>query len=360
MTRTSSLAVMAAGVVALLALAGCTAGSDDATDALDGGGADGPTLYLNVTADGQTHRFSTADLPGGSGDDEGGAGDDGDGGADVEANATSSSGTVTASGNATAGNGTAQGNATAGNGTAQGNATAGNGTEGGGMGGVPSGDAPLDVVVEIGASGLPEDELVNWTVRWGDAASATAGNGSAQGSANGTAARQQAQESGSSLPMRLQHQYTSAGRHDLSFAVTVAGQAIDTLRTVVVVADGSGAGSMPAGSPLGNKTEEFTGSFAFSDPLCGIGGSEEFDWTFDETFNGTPSAVQRIVVTAETEGVADLTLTLVDENGTELASGPELDETGPFPAGLYTLIVESCGSANASFVVTAVQDHVST
>jgi hypothetical protein len=349
------LPVALAAALVAMALAGCTAGSDDPTDGLDDLGADGgPTLYMNVTANGETHRFSSKDLPGIGGGDDGD--DEGDDGSDVDANATSSSGTVTASGNATAGNGTAQGNATASNGTATG--SAGGGPAGGGTPGVPSGDAPLDVVVELGASGLPEDELVNWTVRWGDAASATVGNGSAQGSANGTAARQQAQESGSSLPMRLQHTYGAAGRYDLSFAVTVAGQAIDTLRTVV--AAGEGSASMPSGTPLGNETKQFTGSFAFSDPLCEIGGSEEFEWPFNGTFNGTPSQVQRILVTAEAEGVADLTLTLVDGNGTELASGPQLDETGPFPPGAYKLVAESCGSANASFVVTAVQEHVST
>lgn len=348
MSRTSSLALMAAGVVTLMALAGCTAGSDDPTDDLDLGADGGPVLYLNVTANGETHRFSTKDL-GASGED----GEDDDG-SDVDANATSSSGTVTAQGNATAGNGTAQGNATAGNGTSA-NSTA----SGSSVPGLPSGDAPLDVTVEIGATGLPEDELVNWTVRWGDAASASVGNGSANATGNGTAARQQLQESGSTLPMRLQHTYASGGRYDLTFVVTVAGQALDTLRTAVVVADGDGTGSLPAGSPLGNKTEEFTGSFAVADPLCQLGGSEEFDWVFDPTFNGTPSEVQRIVVTAETDGFGELTLSLVDENGTELASGPELDEMGPFPAGAYTLVAEACGSADASFVITAVQEHVS-
>lgn len=342
---------LAAALVAM-ALAGCTAGSDDPTDGLEGLGADGgPTLYMNVTANGETHRFSTKDLPGGSGDE---SDDEGDG-SDVDANATSSSGTMTAQGNATAGNGTAQGNATASNGTATG--SAGGGPAGNGTRGVPSGDAPLDVVVELGASGLPENELVNWTVRWGDAASATAGNGSANATGNGTTARQQTQESGSSLPMRLQHTYGAAGRYDLTFAATVAGKAVETLRTVV--AAGDGPASLPSGTPLGNETKEFTGSFAFSDPLCEIGGSEEFEWPFNGTFNGTPSQAQRILVTAEAEGLADLTLTLVDGNGTELASGPQLDETGPFPPGVYTLVAESCGSANARFVVTAVQEHVS-
>lgn len=351
--RTPTWALAIAGAFALLALSGCTAGSDDPADALDGLGGDGaPTLYLNVTANGETHRFSTKDLPGGGVDGEE---EDGDG-ADVDANATSSSGTMTAQGNATAGNGTAQGNGTASNGTVTGNAGGGPGKSSGGMPGVPSGDAPLDVTVEIGATGLPKDELVNWTVRWGDAAAAV-GNGSASATANGTAAQHKLQESGSTLPARLTHTYSSGGRYDLTFAVQVAGQALDTLRTVVAVADGEA--SLPSGTPLGNLTEAFEGSVLVSAPLLCNGGTEEFEWILNSTFNGTPSAVQRIVVTAESDGLADLTLTLVDENGTEVASGAEIDEEGPFPAGAYTLVAESCGTANARFVVTAVQEHVS-
>lgn len=353
MSRASPLALAAMAALAMMALSGCTAGSDEPTDALDGvGGGDAhPVLYMNVTANGQTHRFSTADLPGGSGGD-------GSGSLSATGTATSSSGTVTAQGNATAGNGTAQGNGTASNGTVTGNAGAGNSTGdgSGGVPGMPSGDAPLNVTVEIGASGLPDEvdgAPVNWTVRWGDAFATSGGNSSASASGNGTAAKQQLEESGSRLPMRLQHTYASAGRHDLSFAVAAAGQAVDTLRTVVSVSQG-----MPEpGTPLGVVPFNATGEIPAGAPLtCSSDSGEEVPWTFLDALNGTPAEVSELNLTLESGGtVYDVDLYLFAPNGTELGSATGsgtdkvLELAGPFPAGDYVVSVVGCLSGGGEF-----------
>jgi hypothetical protein len=351
LTRTPAWAVAAASALALLALSGCTAGSDEPTDALDnvGDGKAGPTLYMNVTANGQTHRFSSADLPGHSGHTGGDAGG-------ANATATSSSGTVTAQGNATAGNGTAQGNGTASNGTATGGAGAGNSTGGSGVPGLPSGDAPLNVTVELGASGLPDEAKspVNWTVRWGDAGYAMGSNSSAGAGGNGTAARQQLEETGSSLPARLSHQYSAAGRHQLSFAVEAAGQAVDTLHTFVVVSEG--VPSIAPGTPLGQVPFNATGSLPISAPSlggCPEEGGEEFPWMFLDKLNGTPAQVSEVhLVLESSNSVYDAAIHLYAPNGTLVGSADtmgEADETldlnGTFEPGDYVVHVVGCGSA---------------
>lgn len=359
-SRTPAFANAPAAALAavLVALAGCTAGTHGAKD-VGLGGDQGPVLYLNVTVNNQTYRYSSA------GDDGGGSPS-----GSVSGSVTPG-GNGTVQGNATSGNSTAQGNATAGNGTATatgtyGNASAGNGGMGG-MPGVPSGPAPLDVRVEIGVAGLEEDLPVSWTFDWGEAAG-TAGNGSsANATASPGAAPQQARESGSQLPTRLEHTFTQAGHHTMSFGLKVASDAKDkldagdpkdkvkTLTAAVHVQGEVPSGPQP-GSFLGNQTDLFSGSaLAAVPPMCGA--LDTFEWKLNETYGGNASVVQRVLVNSTSDGTGEVTLTLRDANGTELASGGAIDLEDTFPPGAYTIEVEACPSANLDYEVTAVGQH---
>jgi hypothetical protein len=348
-----------------LALAGCTAGSDDPTDSLgDLASGDRPTLYLNVTAGDQTYRF-TSDSLGGGGD-----GDD-SGGGSANATLTESSGTVTAQGNASAGNGTAGGNGTASNGTVSGNAggTGGDGTGSGGFPpGIPSGDAPLNVTVQIGASGLPDDvdlSALNWTVRWGDAASTSGGNASAQASGNGTAAVQQAQESGSSLPATLRHTYTTPGQHRMSFGLAAAKQSLGTVGTLVAV--GEGVPQFAPGTLLGQVPFNATGDLPAANPVtdCDPEGGESFPWTFADQLNGTPAEVSELNLSLASSGtVYDVDLFLFAPNGTEIGSAEGsgadkvLELAGPFAPGEYVVRVVACVSGGGEFVLEGAATYV--
>jgi hypothetical protein len=342
---------VAALAVAAVALAGCTAGTKGGAKL----GADDeplPVLYLNVTVGNQTYRFSSDSLGGGNGSSPSGS---------LSASASGTSGSV--QGNATSGNSTAQGNATAGNGTTSatgtfGNMSAGNGGSGGSgglPGGVPGGPAPLDVRVEAGVSGLEADLPVTWTLSWGDAAGTQGGNASANATASPGAAPQQARETGSSLPARLQHTYTAAGRHEIAFALQAAGAAERTVSAGVVVQGSVPSGPAP-GSFLGNQTQTFTGSaLAAVPPVCGV--LDTFEWKLNETFGGNRSVVQRVLVDATSEGTGDITLTLRDANGTEVASGGSIDTEGKFPPATYRIDVEACPAADLDYEVTAVGQH---
>lgn len=368
--------LLAASVALLVALAGCTAGTGDGAKGLDGDEAR-PVLYLNVTANGQTHRFSTDQLGGGDGEDGGSA-------SGTVSGSVTPGGNGTVQGNATSGNSTAQGNATAGSGSATatgtyGNASAGNGGAGG-MPGMPSGQAPLDVTVEIGASGLAEDLPFDWTFEWGDAFSTSGTGTSANATASPGAAPQQAREEGTSLPARLQHTYTAAGQHTMAFGLKLkekvddldvggkggkgsddnhggdaAGKAVQTLRATVDVQGQVPSGPEP-GSFLGNQTDTFSGSaLAAAPPVCGV--LDTFDWKLNETFGTDASVVERVLITAEADGTGDVTLTLRDANGTTVASGGSIDQEGPFPPGAYAIEVEACPAANLEYAVTAVGQH---
>jgi hypothetical protein len=357
-------APLAALAALLVALAGCTAGTKDGAGGL-GDQDRRPVLYLNVTVDGQTYRYSTDQL---------GAGGNGTGTATGTVTGSVTSGTGSVQGNATSGNTTAQGNATAGSGSATATGTYGNGTGPGGTGGTggtPSGQAPLDVRVEIGASGLPKDLPFNWTFEWGDAAS-TSGNGtSANATASPGAAPQQAREQGSTLPASLQHTYTRPGTHQMVFGLQLAqragdvddaldadgGPALQTLRAAIDVQGGGPGGVPEPGSFLGNQTDTFGGSaLASAPPLCGT--LDTFEWRLNETFGGNASEVQRVTVGAFANGTAgDITLTLRHQNGTEVASGSAIDREGTFPPGSYAIEVEACPAVDLEYTVVAVGQH---
>jgi hypothetical protein len=360
--RSPHLPAMAILAALSLALAGCTAGSDDPTDVLEvGGDSDTPTLYLNVTAGNQTYRFTSDDLgaPGGDG-----------GGGSANATLTQSSGTVTAQGNASAGNGTAGGNGTASNGTVSGNAEGGgNGTGSSGFPrGIPSGDAPLTVTVQVGASGLPDEadlSALNWTVEWGDAASTSGGNASAQASGNGTAARQQAQQSGSSLPASLSHTYTAAGQHRMVFGLAAAGESLGAVGTLVAVGDGPPM--FTPGTLLGSVPFNATGDLPAANPLtdCDPEGGEMVPWTFLDQLNGTPAEVSELNLSLQSSGmVYDVDLYLFAPNGTEIGSddgsGADkvLELAGPFAPGDYVVHVVGCISGGGEFVLEGAATYV--
>jgi hypothetical protein len=355
---------LAAITVAAL-LAGCTAGTNDAVKGL-GDAANGPVLYLNVTANGQTYRFSTADLGHGAPGGNASAGASGTG-AGAGGNATAGNSTAQSGGNATAGSGSASASASytyAGNGTGSGS---GAGAPGGGMPGMPSGKAPLDVTIELGAARLPKDLPVNWTLDWGEAAATQGSGSSANASANPGAARQPAMEQGIALPAHLQHKFTTAGHHEMVLSLlgkldsakgagNGVGQAAQAVKTLTAAVQVTPSGPSP-GSVLGNQTDRFKGSsVASAPPLCGV--LDSFLWTLNSTFKGAPSVVQRIVITANATGTGDITLTLRDGNGTALASGGSIDQKGAFPAGKYTIDVEACPTANLSYTVDALGQHV--
>jgi hypothetical protein len=122
--------------------------------------------------------------------------------------------------------------------------------------------------------------------------------------------------------------------------------------------------AVPAGTPLGNQTETFDGSFLVSEPVTCVLGSDEHKFTLNATWNGTTAAVDHINATLD-EGdlLADFNVTLLDGNGTELASGQDgFDSNGTngtgFQAGDYVLRVQSCLSADADYTVTLVARYV--
>jgi hypothetical protein len=365
-----ALSAALAALLAALALAGCTAGTGTGAKHHDADVDQGPVLYLNVTVGNQTYRYSTDQL--------GGAGDNGSSPSGSVSGSVTPGGNSTVQGNATSGPSSAQGNGTAGNGSATatgtyGNASAGNGGLGVPGDGMPGGPAPLDVRVELGAARLPADLPADWTFSWGDAAATAGGNASANATASPGAAPQRAREQGSTLPATLTHTFVSAGHYQVAFGLKVAKGATDkaadkvgekageadsgvkTLRAAVHVTGAKPSGPAP-GSFLGNQTEQFTGStLASVPPVCGV--LDSFKWKLNETYAGSPSAVQRILVNASSDGTGEVTLTLRAANGTALASGEAIDEQGDFPPALYTIEVEACPAADLSYEVTAVGQH---
>ncbi len=238
---------LAAALLLTSILAGCSDGGDD--DPEGDAAMAAPVLYLNVTADGQTYRYTS-----------GSAGGNATGSASASASVSvSATGTTTAS---------AGGNASA----PKGNATKGD---------APGGEAPLNVSVTLGASGLPAS--FTWTLDFGDSkgggsngtsTATTTGTGSATGTASGTttgtatgtatgnatgtttgakANGTQGGQSGSKLPATVRHTYTAAGNHTIRFTLTpTGGSAVDVRTTVRVTA--------PALNGTGNQTGNQTGA----------------------------------------------------------------------------------------------------
>jgi hypothetical protein len=296
-------------------------------------------------------------------------GQDGNGTAGSSGNQTSTAPSGTGTGNGTGGNGTgSQGqgqgldgpcghplnpsrdnltwtlevrfNATAANATADGNAT-GNGT-------ASSNSTGTSTTTTTGSS--------NGTTT-GNATGNGTGNGTGGNSTGSTFAHGDVVASfngtGADFPSNHSVLLNESGSYDAVFVVTYENGTNDTLQEMVAVGD------LPPGSPLGNETQEFTGSFLAPDPLLCSFGETEFEWVLNGTFNGTPAEVGHVNVTVETAGFADIELTFLSPNGTEIQTGTEINATGPFVAGNYTLVARSCVSIDASFVATAVAHYVS-
>lgn len=218
-------------------LAGCSSGNGKEGS---GEAATAPVLYLNVTVGAETFRYTSAPSNGTS----------------------SASATVTVGGTATGtGSASATGTASAGGNATKGNATKGNATSPKGNQTV-SGEAPLNVTVALGGTGLPES--FTWTLDWGDGGNATgnlsatlsvsasaSGTGAPAGNASAKANRTAAgQESGSKLPARLNHTYTAAGNHTIRFTLTPADGAATRVSAPVRVT----AAANETGNATGNGT----------------------------------------------------------------------------------------------------------
>ncbi|MHB1262090.1 MAG: hypothetical protein ACYC2H_10285 [Thermoplasmatota archaeon] len=176
----------------------------------------------------------------------------------------------------------------------------------------------------------------------GGTGNGTMANGTVVASFNGTAA---------DLPGNESVLLNETGSYNVTFTVTPAdGESIVRYASITVE-------PLPPGSPLGNETRTFEGSFLASEPLLCFG-SAEHEWILNATFGGTPAEVSHLNLTVETAGFADVELTLVAPNGTEIGSGPEIDAEGPFGAGNYTLTAESCVAADAEYTVTAIAHYV--
>ncbi|HJQ93703.1 MAG TPA: hypothetical protein VJ874_05395 [Candidatus Thermoplasmatota archaeon] len=187
-------ALLATALLLTALLAGCSSGDKDGDGPQpshdDLAATATPVLHLNITADDETHRFTSAPAAGHAGHGN--------------ATSTSASGTTTVSGNASA-----SGNAT-------GNTTGG-----------PAGLAPLDVTFELGASKLPAGSAVRWSFDFGR----TAGNATG----NATAA-----ENGTTLPATLEHAYTSAGDYNVTFILRVGNLTPQALQATIHIENGTG------------------------------------------------------------------------------------------------------------------------
>jgi hypothetical protein len=227
---------LAAALLLTTVLAGCS-GSRDDDGAPQGGAPAAPVLFMNVTVDGQTYRYTSG----------GGANGTGNGTLSATATATIGSTGATATGNATGGP------TGAGNSTGSGVNVTGNVTD------RPSGQAPLNVTVTLGGTGLPAS--FNWTLDWGDQGAAS-GNATAGSGGNGTAANatgnlaRRGQETGSRLPATLNHTYQAAGTYTIRFSLAAAGAngtapAASVSTTVLVTAP---VGGNTTGNATGNET----------------------------------------------------------------------------------------------------------
>lgn len=319
--RALPLAVLAP--LLLLALAGCTGGSDDEGDVLqaakDAAASGDLVLYLNLTIDGQTYRYSTSDP-------------------------TTPPALVP-----------------------------------------PPSPPPLMVNGTLEASGLPDGSQaeLSWSIAWGDrggaaAAGGDSSSGGGNASANATAPGGSTPGNGSSLPddapsapdvngtdlpARAQHSYLREGTHRLQAALAVAGEEIQAIQVPIVVA--SNESQVPPGTVLGNESFAAEGDLPFALGACPADGAGDFPWTFNATVNGTPANVSRVMLVLTTSGVPSSPgLQLLDGNATVVAEaegdGAEnaLDAVGPFPPGDYTVRVLGCSTLGASYEVEGAATYV--
>jgi hypothetical protein len=289
----------------MAALSGCADKKASAAAADDHGDeANAAVLFLNLTIGNQTFAFSSSSLTG---------------------NATGHA-THGATGSATTTNTTASANTTAGNKTAAGNATVPSG---------PSGPAPLNVSVTLGARNLPEgDDAVSWRLAFDDAGKVAAPAGNATG--NGTGAKASGPANGTTLPATVQHTYESAGLHNLTFTLLAGNTTLGTLRAAVNVtaAQGNATAFGPVPDPI-----------VIEGSAIGFGGEGSSDETFE-----LPTAVATMTITLEyTEltGAApadnDLDWAIAGpggESGGGENSGPEAPVTFELPTtGTWTVTI---------------------
>lgn len=333
---------LAASLLLLSLLAGCSGDKDgDGGPTHDDLSVPGSTtvLYLNMTVGNETFRFSSTDAP---------------------ANAThhASTGTTTvASAPSTTGNSTAaKGNATKGNAT-------GNLTQ-------PGGNLPLNVSLTLGAKGLPAGKAITWTVGFGDG---RAGPGNATGSSgNKTAGNSSAtpDANGTKLPAMANHTYTAPGTHAIVFVVRQGSTALATLRTGIIVSNGTGTPSGPVpGTSLGQATIHEDGVILFggTEADCDQIGSVDILWSINATVDGAPVSVSHLLVhLTGSLTAADLDVVVLTPDGDSLGntdgdagdSDETVDAAGPFPPGDYTVHIAACAALNGSYTVEGTADLV--
>lgn len=344
---------VAAAMLLSCLFAGCTSSSDRVTDPEGGNGSPSstapsvatPTLYLNITVGNETFRFTSAD-----------------------ASATGNAST-TSSGNATttvgSGNTTSPGTSTApGNGT--GNATGGNGTAGNGTASGPGGQAPHNVSVELGATGLPEN--VSWTLDFGADASAspgstgnstgnggngtsgngTAGNGTAgNGTSGSNATEQPSVVNGTTFPATAEYTYQAEGVFTVVFTLVQGNATLASLDMDVTVTAPEATNTTAFGPPPEPIVIEgsITGTFVTE---------EETDETFE-----LPVPVASMTITLEFDGVTgqdDLDWSIEGPGGEEAAGangGQEDPETFEDPTpGTWTVTILGWLALEADYTIT--------
>lgn len=282
----------------------------------------------------------------------------------VHANATADAGNGTAgdsTGNATGNStGNATGNST-GNGT--GNGT-GNSTSTGSSSQTSTGSGSGNSTSTSTAS--PSNSTGNQTGNGAGSGGSGSGNGTGNqtggptgnqtGNATGNGTDDRAvvasfNGTGDELPGNRSVVLNATGEFEVTFTVRSGDE------TVVVRSQTIAVQSLPPGSPLGNETRTFEGSFLASEPLLLCMGSDEHEWSLNGTFAGTPADVSHVNVTIDASGLDDAELILVAPNGTEVAKGPEINQEGPFEVGTYVLRVESCLAADVDYTVTAIANY---
>jgi hypothetical protein len=301
------VALLAAATMAALALAGCAAGDEGGADALqaakDAAASGDLVLYLNLTIDGQSYEFSTANPgmlpplqpPGAP--------------PPLEVSAT-----IEASG-------------------------------------VPD----------------PGAGEVEWAIDWDDAVASNGSAAPTGSQANASAdAPPGAVAASGALPGAASHVYQAAGRHDIVAALSMAGERIQSLSVPLVVAGNGTGAEIPPGTELGRQSLNETGQLPLGGPECGSpDAQQDFPWAFDAAFNGTPAQVSRVVLSLDTSGLAQRTaLSFLDQNGTVLAEAEAagadqaLEAVGPFPPGAYTVRVVGCTTVDASFTLDGEATYV--
>jgi hypothetical protein len=252
-------------------------------------------------------------------------------------------------------------NATASNGTggnATGNST-GNGTAGGSNGTSTGTGSTSSSTTTTSSTGTTTSSSSTGTGSSGNTTGNGTGNSTGNGTGNSTSGNSMAHGTvvasfngtGEELPSNRTVTLNETGTYDAVFTVNHENGTTQTAHATITVS------AIPPGTPLGNETQVFEGGFPVSGPgLCL--NSEDFEWVLNGTFNGTPAEIDQLNVTVESSGFGEVELTLTAPDGTEIQTGSEINATGPFEPGNYTLTASSCTSVNSEFVATAVAHYV--